>query len=217
MAKDKKKKIDIDQILLDNRQIFIFSVIGDECAENVIRDLVALDTLNHKPIVVWINSPGGSLSAGYAIIDAIHGILSPVITITCGVAGSMAGALMLVGEKRLMTENSIWMGHDMSGGIGNDYMGKVLARTKFMKKYRDKYFNLIKSYTKFTKRDIKKMQNDELWLMADECLEKGLVDKIISIIVYIRLELKKSLRNNEGGKYVYGKGIQSNVDSISNS
>lgn len=180
MTKNKKKTIDIEQILLENRQVFIYAVIGDLLAEIITRELVALDNINHKPILLWINSPGGSLSAGYCIIDTIHAISSPVITIGCGCVGSMAGALIVVGAKRLMTENTIWMGHDMAGGVGNDYLGKVLARSKFMEKYRDRYFDLLREHTKFTKKDIKKMQNEEIWLFADECVKKGIVDRIIT-------------------------------------
>jgi len=173
------KDIQIDQILFKNRQLFLFENIEEKITKELVREIRALDTVNHKPIVLYINSPGGSVSDGFAIIDAMKGIKSPVVTIITGEACSMAGLISIAGDKRYMTSNSYWMGHDLAGGIGGDYTTKVLDRAKYLGKYQKQLEDFIKIHTKLTDKDIIKGRHGELWLNAEECYNKGIVDNII--------------------------------------
>ncbi|RLI65940.1 MAG: hypothetical protein DRO67_01920 [Candidatus Asgardarchaeum californiense] len=176
----KELKIDIDQILLQKREIFLFGVITTDLANNIIKKLLALDHISKKPIILWINSPGGSVRQGFAIIDIINSIKAPVITIISGQACSMAALISLAGKKRVITRHSVWMIHDMSGGISGDYTTKVLHRTHYLKQEQDRLFKFIKNRTKLTPSDMTKAKNGELWLNAVECLNKGVVTDILT-------------------------------------
>lgn len=174
------KKIDVDQILLEHRQLFLFEPITAEVARDLIKKMVALDRKKVAPIALYINSPGGRVNAGFAIIDSINGINSPVITIIVGMACSMAGILSVVGEKRFMTEHSVWMSHDIAGGVsGSDYTSKTIDRVEFMKLEQKKCEIFLAKHTKLTPRELTKARNGELWLTPDECLKKGVIEEII--------------------------------------
>lgn len=178
VKKSKKKnnsKIDIDQTLLKSRQLFLFEVVNKDSANRLIREMMTLASLNDKPIVLWINSPGGSVSDGFAIIDTMISIPVPVITIINGMAASMAGLISIAGAQRLMTQNSVWMSHDIYGG-GYDYGTKLLASAEHIKELQKRIFAFIAEHTKLSSADLEKARNAELWLYFKECGEKGIVD-----------------------------------------
>ena len=174
------KKIDVDQILLENRQLFLFEPIDGEVARDLIKKIVALDRKKVAPIALYINSPGGCVDSGFSIIDSINGIDSPVITIIIGQACSMAGILSIAGKQRYMTEHSVFLAHDMSGGVhGGDYTTKTIDRVKFMKKEQEKCERFLAKHTKLTSEEIVKARHGELWLDSKDCLKKGIVDEVI--------------------------------------
>lgn len=183
MAKRKRKKksnkIDIDQILLHSRYIYLFKEITEDTACEIVNKIVALSKLNNNPIALYINSPGGCVDSGFSIIDAIQGVPCPVITVVTGMACSMAGIVSIAGDKRFMTRNSIWMSHDMAGGIWGDYTTKVIARAKYLEDAQKKLFKFIQEKTKLTLKDINKAIHQELWLDAEQCLKKEVIDKIV--------------------------------------
>ena len=182
--KKKKKKssknIDIDQILLTHRQLFLFGVVDEKLSSSIIKRLIALDRISHKKSInLYINSVGGDVGCGYAIIDTMNGIKAPITTIITGEACSMAGLISIAGDRRAMTVNSYWMGHDLSGGIGGDYTTKVLDRAEYLKRYQKQLEEFIKEHTNLTDKEIVKGRHGELWLDAYECLKKGIIDILI--------------------------------------
>jgi len=182
--KDKKKKIrkiiDIDQILLRDRHLYLFETVREKITKELVQEMRALDRISNRPITLWINSPGGNIDCGFAIIDTIKGLRSPVITIISGEACSMAGIISVAGKLRYITENSTWMGHDMSGGIWGDYTTKVLDRAKMLEKLQKHVDEFLMEHTKLSKEDLKKATHGELWLDPYECLKKGIVDGVLS-------------------------------------
>ena len=140
---------------------------------------IALDKINNKPIYFWINSPGGLCSCGFAIIDTMKRLRSPVFTIVSGSAYSMAGFISVAGDKRLITKNSDWMGHDVFGG-SIDYGEKVIDTAEHLKKLRKRLNEFYEEHTDMTKADIRKATHGELWLNPYECLKKGIVDGVIA-------------------------------------
>ncbi len=174
------KKIDVDQILLENRQLFLFDSINSETARDLIKKMVALDRKKVAPISLYINSGGGGVDAGFSIIDSMNGIDSPVITIVVGMSASMAGIISIAGSRRYMTEHSSWMSHDMAGGVyGEDYTTKTIDRVEFMKKEQEKCERFIAKHTKLNAKEIIEARHGELWLTPDECLKKGIIDEVI--------------------------------------
>jgi len=183
-TKGKDKDINITQRLFKSRDLYLYEALnGDDderVAQRLVRQLRALDKSPYKPIRLHINCPGGSVPDGFAIIDTINSLKSPVYTIIEGEACSMAGIISVCGKKRYITKYGIWMAHDMAGGVyGEDYTTKTIARVKFLEQYCKLTKNFLKEYTKLTDKDIEKATNKELWFFPDECLEKGIVDKVI--------------------------------------
>jgi len=174
----KDKKIDIGQILLQNRQVFLFDVIDNESAMKIVAQLLVLNKIKNAPIALYINSPGGYLNDGFAIIDAIRGLHSPVVTFITGHACSMAGLISVAGVQRVMSKTATWMAHDIHS-YQCDYATKMIDRTEFLKEEQKKVFDYLSQHTKLSKADLEKARNGELWLNAKDCLKKGIVDKIV--------------------------------------
>jgi len=180
-SKKKKKtilKIDIDQILLRYRQLFLFDTINSTLANKINKELFVLDRLNNKPIILRINSGGGSLPAGFSIIDTIKCIKSPIITVVTGYAASMAGLIFLVGEQRIMFEHSVFMAHDVSA-YNVDYVTKMLDSAEYLKSRQKQVFEFLSKHTKLSQTELVKAKNGELWLFANECKKKGICDTVI--------------------------------------
>lgn len=173
-----KQEFDIDSTLLKNRQLFLNDGITNESVTKIIKALFALDTISHDPIMLYINSSGGSCTAGFAIINAMKTVESPVVTIINSEVCSMGGHISVAGNHRTCYEDSVWMAHDPSTYI-EDYFGKIKDRAKFLEKYNDLIEENLRKHTKLTDEELLRARNGELWLLADEMLEKGIVDEII--------------------------------------
>lgn len=182
MPKKKKRgriaKIDVDQILLHKRQVFLFGVIDEKLATATVKKLIALDRIKSAPIALYINSPGGTIAEGFAIIDAIKGCNSPIVTLITGRACSMAGLISVAGQARTMTRNSVWMGHDVTSG-NIDYVTKIIDHTDYLKELQKRVLDFLRKHTKLSEAELTKARNGELWLYPKDCLKKGIVDKII--------------------------------------
>lgn len=167
------------KILNKNRYILLYDEINNCSADLVCSKLRAMDLLNHqKSITLEINSPGGSVADGMSIINTIEHIRAPVITVITGQVCSMAALVSIVGDKRYMYANSYWMQHSTSDVVG-DYIQYIKDRTKFLCEFEHRTEKMLKLRTKLTPSDINKIRTGELWYNAEQCLAKGIVDKII--------------------------------------
>jgi len=175
-----EQELKIDDVLVKQRKLFLYGEVVFQNMERLCKCLLVLDGMNStKPIYLYINSPGGSVADGFALINTMKLIKAPVITIINGEACSMGGLISIAGKKRYMTHNAFWMGHDMRGGIWVDYSGKVEYRAEFLKRCWKMIEEHLKKYTKLSSKEIEILRNGELWLSPEECLKKGIVDKII--------------------------------------
>ena len=167
------------KILNKNRYILLYDEITNISSDMVCSKLRAMNYLDEKkPITLEINSPGGLVSYGLAIIDTINNITAPVTTIVCGEACSMAAMISVVGTKRYITRNAVWMEHSTSDLVG-DYLTHIKDRTNFLIKLERKMDAILRNKTKLTTKQMTQIKNGELWLFAEECLQYGIVDKII--------------------------------------
>ncbi len=171
---------DIYSRLLKDRIIFIGGEIDDCLANAVISELLFLDSQGNDEISIYINSPGGSITAGMAIYDTMNYVKSPISTICVGMAASMASVLLASGDKgkRFILPNSEVMIHQPLGGVsGQATEIKIVAdRILFLRN------KLNKLLSEKTGQDIKKIEKDterDHYLTAKEALEYGLVDKIL--------------------------------------
>lgn len=175
-----EKIFDIYTKLLQERIVFINGEINDDVANLVISELLYLDAINHQDIYLYINSPGGSVTAGLAIYDTMNYIKSDVSTVGIGLCASMGAVLLASGckDKRLILPNTEVMIHQVLGGMeGKASDIKIHAERILTLK---KKLNLIlASKTGKTLNRINKDTLQDYYMDAKSAIEYGIVDKII--------------------------------------
>lgn len=175
-----ERSYDIFSRLLKDRIILLSGEIDDNSANSVIAQILYLDSLNNEDINIYINSPGGSVTAGMAIYDTMNFVKSDVSTICLGMAASMGAFLLSSGTKgkRFALPNSEIMIHQPLGGVqGQATEIKIVAEQILKTKNK-----LNKILAKNTGQNIKKIENDtdrDHFLDATEALEYGIIDKVI--------------------------------------
>lgn len=167
------------KLLNKYREIFLFNSIDNKASESIYCQIRGMNYLDSKtPIKLYINSSGGVITDGLAILDCIQGSKAPIYTIITGEAASMAGLISIVGKKRFMTKNAVWMMHSSSTAIG-DYIQRVQDRTTYIFKLEERMNHIIKKHTKIRKKQMRQIENSELWVFATEAKKYGIVDRII--------------------------------------
>lgn len=177
---DGERVYDIYSRLLKDRIVILSGEIDDGLANSVVAQLLYLDSINHDPINLYINSPGGSITSGMAIYDTMNYIKSKVSTICIGMAASMAAFLLSSGERgmRFCLPNSEVMIHQPLGGAKGQATEIQIAAERILK-LKSK-LNKILSFN--TGQSLEKIQNDterDYFLSANEALEYGIIDKVI--------------------------------------
>ena len=175
-----ERAYDIYSRLLKDRIIMLTGEINDNVSNIIVSQLLYLDSLSHDDISLYINSPGGSVSAGMAIYDTMNFIKSNVSTICLGMAASMGAFILSSGSKgkRFCLPNSEVMIHQPLGGATGQATEIKIAAEHILK-IKEK-LNLI--LAKNTNKDIKDIEKDterDNYLSATEALEYGLIDKIL--------------------------------------
>jgi len=176
-----ERAYDIYSRLLKDRIIFLGEPINDHTANIVIAQLLFLDAENNdKDIKFYINSPGGSVSAGLAIYDTMQYIKSPVSTICVGMAASMASVLLAAGEpgKRLALPNSEVMIHQVMGGTEGQ-ASDVKIHAEHILKTKDKMNKILALHTGQKMATVEKDSDRDYYMSSDEAKAYGIIDKII--------------------------------------
>lgn len=179
-SNSKEYAYDIYSRLLKDRIILLNGEINDNVSNIVVAQLLYLDSINNDDICIYINSPGGSITAGMAIYDTMNYIKSDVSTICIGICASMAAFLLSSGKKgkRYCLQNSEVMIHQPLGGAQGQATEIKIAAERILK-LKNK-LNYILSEN--TGKDIRQVENDterDYFLSSDEALNYGLVDKIL--------------------------------------
>ena len=175
-----ERSYDIYSRLLEDRIIFLTGEINDAVADTVIAQLIYLESKDPgKPVNMYINSPGGSVSAGLAIYDTMNYIRSDVCTICIGMAASMGAFLLSSGAKgeRFALPNSEIMIHQPLGGAQGQ-ASDVKIHAEHILKTRDKLNAILAHNTGKTIEEIARDTDRDNFLSADEALSYGLIDKI---------------------------------------
>ena len=175
-----EKVYDIYSRLLEDRIIMLSGEINDTTANIIVSELLYLDSINNNDISIYINSPGGSVTAGMAIYDTMNFIKSDVSTICIGMAASMAAFLLSSGKKgkRYILPNSEVMIHQPLGGCEGQATEIKIAAERILR-LKDKLNNLL---SKNTGQDIKKVSEDterDHFLSAALALDYGIVDEVL--------------------------------------
>lgn len=176
-----ERAYDIYSRLLKERIIFLGSPIDDAVANTVIAQLLFLESEDkNKDVKLYINSPGGSVTAGMAIYDTMQYIKPDVSTICVGIAASMAATLLAAGTagKRFALPNAEVMIHQVMGGTEGQ-ASDIKIRATHILKTRDR---LNKIFAKHTNQDFQKIEKDtdrDNFMSAEEAKKYGIIDKII--------------------------------------
>ncbi len=176
-----ERAYDIYSRLLKDRVVFIGDQIDDQIANLVIAELLFLEKEDpDADIDIYINSPGGSVSAGLAMYDVMTHISCDIATVCVGIAASMGSVLLAGGTpgKRYALPNARIMIHQASGG----FQGNVSDAKIYLEEMNRQYETLLDIYANATGRDREKLRRDmdrDYYLSAREAQEYGLIDRVL--------------------------------------
>ena len=175
-----ERAYDIYSRLLKDRIILLSGEIDDNLADNIIAQLLYLDSQSKEKISIYINSPGGSVTAGLAIYDTMNYIKSDVSTICVGMAASMAAFLLSSGKTglRYALPNSEVMIHQPLGGASGQAT-EIKIHAEHILKTRDKLNHILSKNTKKSLHQIEVDTERDNFLSAKDALEYGIIDEIL--------------------------------------
>ena len=174
----------VEHSLLKTRKIFLWSQVDDDSAKAIVTRLLSLDAQDPEAeIVLYINSPGGSVSDGLAIYDAMQAISAPVSTVCTGLAASMGAVLLAGGHKgrrftwphaRLMIHQPLIMGTITGRATDLDIHAREMLRT------REEINRLLSIHTGQEVDKIAKDTDRDFYMSPDEAKEYGLIDDVLT-------------------------------------
>ena len=176
-----ERAYDIFSRLLKERVIFLVGEIDDNVSNLVVAQLLFLESENpDKEIHLYINSPGGSISAGMAIYDTMQFIKPDVSTLCIGMAASMGAFLLQAGakDKRFVLPNSTVMIHQPLGGFRGQ-ASDIEIHAKYILSLRERLYSLVAQHTGRSIEEIARDSERDNFLTATEAVEYGLVDKVL--------------------------------------
>lgn len=177
---DNGRGSDIFSQNLDNGVIHLVGEINDEMAASIIAQLLYLEAKETPVIQLYINSPGGSVTAGMAIYDTMQSIKAEVITICVGNAASMGAVILSGGQKgkRTILKHGQVMIHQPSTGISGQ-ADDILITAEHIKQTKSMLNGILADNCGKAIEEIEKDTNRDYWMRANEALEYGIVDKIL--------------------------------------
>lgn len=176
-----ERSFDIYSRLLNDRVIFLSDEVNDTTASLVVAQMLYLESVDpDKDIAFYINSPGGSVTAGMAIYDTMQFVKCNVTTICIGMAASMGAFLLAAGTKgkRMALPHSEIMIHQPLGG-SQGQVSDVLIRTELLVRTKKTLNELLAANTGRPIEEIEKDTDRDNFMTAQQALEYGLIDKII--------------------------------------
>lgn len=180
MTKNTKIQDAIDSKLIEERKIFLWGQVDDKSAKHVIDRLMYLDALEIKDIHLYINSPGGYVTSGFAIYDCILSLKSDVSTICTGFAASMGSILLSVGAKgkRFIQPHARVMIHQPSGGARGPASDIEITAQEILKT-KELSAKILAENCGQTIEKVMKDFNRDHWMSAEESVAYGIVDKVL--------------------------------------
>ncbi|MBR1630531.1 MAG: ATP-dependent Clp endopeptidase proteolytic subunit ClpP [Paludibacteraceae bacterium] len=174
-------QMDVFSRLMMDRIIFLGTQVDDYTANVIQAQLLYLDQADAgKDISIYINSPGGSVSAGLGIYDTMQFITSDVATICTGMAASMAAVLLVAGErgKRSALKHARVMIHQPMGGVQGQASDIEITAREIMK-LKNELYQIIADHSGNTLERIEKDSDRDYWMTAEEAREYGMIDKVL--------------------------------------
>jgi len=176
---ESRRYMDVYSKLIKDRMMFIIGEIDDAMAADVIATLLYLNTVSNQPIEMYINSVGGSVSAGLAIYDTMRYISAPVKTICIGMASSMAAILLAAGSQRIALPNSEIMIHQPMGGTQGP-ASDVLIHAKHMSDIKARLNAIISQLTGQPLEKVAVDTDRDFFMTPEEAKAYGLIDVVVT-------------------------------------
>jgi len=180
-TKNGERAYDIYSRLLKERIVFLAGPVTDTLANLVIAQMLFLaNEDSKKDIQLYINTPGGSVTAGMAIYDTMQYIKCPVATICFGLAGSMGAVLLAAGEKskRFALPNAEVLLHQIAGGVTGQAIEIEITARQIIK-IKNKLNKIIAKHTGQSLEKVEKDTDRDFYLSAQEAKEYGIIDEVI--------------------------------------
>ncbi len=167
-------------ILYKNRILFLSGDINQERAYDIIPMFMVLDSLGEEPIKLYVDSPGGEMSAGLAIYDAMRFIKAPVYTICIGRAASMAAWILAAGAKgnRIASENAQIMIHQGRTMMGGTFTDLKISMNEFTR-MDQRMIDILSKHTGQSQDNIARALERDCWMTPKEAKEFGIIDSIV--------------------------------------
>lgn len=173
---------EIEEQFLKRREIFLWGEINDETAEGIVKKILYFDGQGSDDITIYINSPGGVISSGLAIYDAMQFAKSDIVTVCMGQAASMASVLLTAGAKgkRLIWEHARVLIHQplISGNMFGP-ASDIQIQAEEMLRIRENLNQMLANHTGQTLKKIIEDTDRDFFMSADEAKKYGIVDKIV--------------------------------------
>lgn len=176
-----EKAYDLYSLFFKERKIILDGEIDDDLSRSIISQLLHLDEEDSESeIIMYINSPGGSVNDGLAIYDAMQFIDAPVTTVCTGLAASMAQVILCAGEpgRRFSFKNSRIMMHQPSGGAWGQSSDIEIYHNE-MTNLKEILYGIIKEHSGKPLDEIKKHADRDYWMSPKQALKYNLIDKIV--------------------------------------
>jgi len=176
-----ERAYDIYSRLLKERVVFLVGTVNDGAANLIVAQMLFLESENpDKDIHFYINSPGGSVSAGMAIFDTMQFIKPDISTLCVGMAASMGAFLLAAGTKgkRFALPNSTVMIHQPSGGFQGQ-VSDIERHAQFAIDLKKRYIRLMAQFTGRSQEQVERDHDRDNFLWADAAKEYGIVDEVL--------------------------------------
>ena len=176
-----ERAYDIYSRLLKDRIIFLAGPINDVVANSIIAQMLFLASQDpKKDIKLYINTPGGSVTAGMAIYDTMQYVKCPISTVCVGLAGSMGATLLAAGEKgkRFALPNSQILLHQVAGGVTGEAVEIEITANQIIK-IKERLNKILAKHTGQSLEKISKDTDRDFYLTAEEAKEYSIIDQVI--------------------------------------
>ena len=176
-----ERAYDIYSRLLKERIVFLAGPITDPVANSIIAQMLFLASKEpEKDIQLYINTPGGSVTAGLAIYDTMQYVKCPISTVCIGLAGSMGATLLAAGAKgkRFALPNAQVLLHQVAGGVTGEAV-EIEITAKQIIKIKEKLNNILAKHTGQPLEKVEKDTDRDFYLSAEESKEYGIIDEVI--------------------------------------
>ncbi|MBU1108159.1 MAG: ATP-dependent Clp protease proteolytic subunit [Candidatus Riflebacteria bacterium] len=171
----------VEQKLLESRQLFLWGAVEDDTAKDIVSKMLYLEAIKPgEPITFFINSPGGVISSGMAIIDVMHLITSPVTTVCMGLAASMGSLILSAGKKghRYIFPNGKIMIHQPSVDFLYGQASDLEIQARQILRTRETVGAMLAKNCHKSKDRILKDMDRDYWMDCDESIKYGIVDGV---------------------------------------